>query len=78
MNSIIETFRCWHIAENEIYYTHPLFSKIRESFLMFDKLSKRLHKRLTRLTECGYQPHLAELLSVMNMNDYYNKADNVK
>ncbi|XP_041981150.1 gamma-tubulin complex component 6 isoform X2 [Aricia agestis] len=53
-------------------YTHPNFVQLEELFHLFEKLAKYLHKVVTKLTECGYQRHLVELLTMVNLNGYYD------
>ncbi|XP_063538725.1 uncharacterized protein LOC134747975 [Cydia strobilella] len=62
----------WHQKEPEGSFTHTSFAQLVELFHMFEKLAKYLHKVITKLMECGYQRHLAELLIMVNLNQYYD------
>ncbi|XP_047997599.1 gamma-tubulin complex component 6 [Leguminivora glycinivorella] len=62
----------WLQKEQEGPFTHTSFAQLVELFHMFEKLAKYLHKVITKLMECGYQRHLAELLIMVNLNQYYD------
>ncbi|XP_048483144.1 uncharacterized protein LOC105387979 [Plutella xylostella] len=62
----------WYYNEATGCHHHPNFVQLQELFHLFEKLAKYLHKVVMRLMECGYQRHLAELLTLVNLNGYYN------
>ncbi|XP_049874842.1 gamma-tubulin complex component 6 [Pectinophora gossypiella] len=62
----------WQQKEEGGYFTHSSFTQLQELFHLFEKLAKYLHKVITKLMECGYQRHLAELLTMVNLNGYYD------
>ncbi|CAB3244337.1 unnamed protein product [Arctia plantaginis] len=62
----------WHQKEKDGQFTHTSFIQLQELFHLFEKLAKYLHKVVTKLMECGYQRHLVELLTMVNLNGYYN------
>ncbi|XP_022826638.1 gamma-tubulin complex component 6 [Spodoptera litura] len=62
----------WQQKEPEGSFTHSSFSQLEELFHLFEKLAKYLHKVVTKLMECGYQRHLVELLTMVNLNGYYD------
>ncbi|XP_047534081.1 gamma-tubulin complex component 6 [Vanessa atalanta] len=53
-------------------FTHTSYVQLEELFHLFEKLAKYLHKVITKLMECGYQRHLVELLTMVNLNGYYD------
>ncbi|XP_030023549.2 uncharacterized protein LOC115442605 isoform X1 [Manduca sexta] len=62
----------WQPKEPNGHFTHSNFAQLDELFHLFAKLAKYLHKVITKLMECGYQRHLAELLTMVNFNGYYD------
>ncbi|XP_013191581.1 gamma-tubulin complex component 6 [Amyelois transitella] len=62
----------WHQKEPNGHFKHTSFNQLQELFHLFEKLAKVVHKVVTRLMECGYQRHLAELLTMINLNGYYD------
>lgn len=65
-------FREWQQREPNGCFTHTSFAQLEELFHLFEKLAKYLHKVVTKLMECGYQRHLVELLTMVNLNGYYD------
>ncbi|KAJ2951813.1 hypothetical protein O0L34_g13976 [Tuta absoluta] len=63
----------WQQKEPNGPFTHTSFNQLQELFHLFEKLAKYLHRVITKLMECGYQRHLAELLSMVNLNGYYDQ-----
>ncbi|XP_052750312.1 gamma-tubulin complex component 6 [Galleria mellonella] len=61
----------WHQREADGNFTHTSYAQLQELFHLFEKLAKYLHKVVTKLMECGYQRHLVELLTMVNLNGYY-------
>ncbi|XP_013173049.1 PREDICTED: gamma-tubulin complex component 6 isoform X2 [Papilio xuthus] len=70
----------WQQKEFNGSFTHTNFIQLEELYHLFEKLAKYLHKVVTKLMECGYQRHLVELLTMVNLNGYYDpdktKEDN--
>ncbi|KPJ06546.1 Gamma-tubulin complex component 6 [Papilio machaon] len=70
----------WQQNEFNGSFTHTNFIQLEELYHLFEKLAKYLHKVVTKLMECGYQRHLVELLTMVNLNGYYDpeksKEDN--
>lgn len=62
----------WQQKEPDGSFTHSSFPQLEELFHLFEKLAKYLHKVVTKLMECGYQRHLVELLTMVNLNGYYD------
>ncbi|CAH2041483.1 unnamed protein product, partial [Iphiclides podalirius] len=62
----------WQQEAPDACFTHPNFAQLEELFRLFEKLAKYLHKVITKLMECGYQRHLVELLTMVNLNGYYD------
>ncbi|XP_075977023.1 gamma-tubulin complex component 6 [Anticarsia gemmatalis] len=62
----------WQQKEPDGCFTHTSFVQLEELFHLFEKLAKYLHKVVTKLMECGYQRHLVELLTMVNLNGYYD------
>ncbi|CAH0625412.1 unnamed protein product [Chrysodeixis includens] len=62
----------WQQKEPNGCFTHSSFMQLEELFHLFEKLAKYLHKVVTKLMECGYQRHLVELLTMVNLNGYYD------
>ncbi|XP_063828941.1 uncharacterized protein LOC135078272 [Ostrinia nubilalis] len=62
----------WQQQEPNGHFTHTSFTQLEELFHLFEKLAKYLHKVVTKLMECGYQRHLVELLTMVNLNGYYD------
>ncbi|KAI5646358.1 spc97 / spc98 family domain-containing protein [Phthorimaea operculella] len=58
----------WQQKEPNGAFTHSSFIQLQELFHLFEKLAKYLHRVITKLMECGYQRHLAELLVMVNLN----------
>ncbi|CAH2090315.1 unnamed protein product [Euphydryas editha] len=62
----------WRQNEINSSFTHTSYIQLEELFHLFEKLAKYLHKVITKLMECGYQRHLVELLTMVNLNGYYD------
>lgn len=62
----------WQQKEPNGVFTHASYAQLEELFHVFEKLSKYLHKVIAKLMECGYQRHLVELLTMINLNGYYD------
>ncbi|XP_068630031.1 gamma-tubulin complex component 6 [Battus philenor] len=62
----------WQQQERTSSFTHTNFTQLEELYHLFEKLAKYLHKVVTKLMECGYQRHLVELLTMVNLNGYYD------
>ncbi|KAM3962050.1 LOW QUALITY PROTEIN: gamma-tubulin complex component 6 [Aphomia sociella] len=62
----------WQQKEPSGHFTHTSYVQLEELYHLFEKLAKYLHKVVTKLMECGYQRHLVELLTMVNLNGYYD------
>ncbi|XP_026330944.1 uncharacterized protein LOC113238320 [Hyposmocoma kahamanoa] len=62
----------WHQKQHNGPFTHRSYPQLQELFHIFEKLAKYLHKVVTKMMECGYQRHLGELLTMVNLNGYYD------
>ncbi|KAJ0176156.1 hypothetical protein K1T71_008330 [Dendrolimus kikuchii] len=62
----------WQQKDINGNFTHSNYAQLEELFHLFEKLAKYLHKVVTKLMECGYQRHLVELLTMVNLNGYYD------
>ncbi|OWR42859.1 hypothetical protein KGM_207871 [Danaus plexippus plexippus] len=62
----------WQQKDPDGNFTHTSYNQLEELFHLFEKLAKYLHKVVTKLMECGYQRHLVELLTMINLNGYYD------
>ncbi|CAH2258947.1 jg12589 [Pararge aegeria aegeria] len=62
----------WQQKEPNGCFTHTNFAQLEEIYNLFEKIAKYLHKVITRLMEYGYQRHLVELLTMVNLNGYYD------
>ncbi|CAG4961962.1 unnamed protein product [Colias eurytheme] len=62
----------WQQKEANGYFTHSSYPQLEELYHLYEKLAKYLHKVITKLMECGYQRHLVELLTMVNLNGYYD------
>ncbi|XP_045499705.1 uncharacterized protein LOC123697282 [Colias croceus] len=62
----------WQQKEAHGYFTHSSYPQLEELYHLYEKLAKYLHKVITKLMECGYQRHLVELLTMVNLNGYYD------
>lgn len=63
--------RSWNLKENEIYYTHPNFKKLEDIFNKFQEFTNFVFRVGNKLARVGYQPHLIQMLDMLNVNDYY-------
>uniref|UniRef100_A0A1Y1L2S9 Gamma-tubulin complex component 6 n=2 Tax=Photinus pyralis TaxID=7054 RepID=A0A1Y1L2S9_PHOPY len=55
-------------------FMHPNFKKLEDIFLNFQELVLYFFKIGDKVVRCGYQPHLLQLLNMLNINHYYNKV----
>ncbi|CAK1543067.1 unnamed protein product [Leptosia nina] len=62
----------WQQKEANGYFIHTNYAQLNELYHLYEKLTKYLHKVITKLMECGYQRHLVELLTMVNLNGYYD------
>ncbi|XP_064606051.1 gamma-tubulin complex component 6-like [Liolophura sinensis] len=62
----------WHKNPSTGEITHPNFSALSDNFRVSQRLTGLLFKAVTRLAECGHQPHLEELLLRLNFNNYFS------
>ncbi|XP_038212670.1 uncharacterized protein LOC119832917 [Zerene cesonia] len=62
----------WQQKEADGYFTHSSYPQLEELYHLYEKLAKYLLKVITKVMECGYQRHLVELLTMVNLNGYYD------
>ncbi|VVC94433.1 unnamed protein product [Leptidea sinapis] len=72
LNDIFTVILKFSRVLNAGHFTHTNYLQLDELYHIFEKLTKYLHKVITKLMECGYQRHLVELLTMVNLNGYYN------
>jgi len=58
-------------------YVHPNFKKLENIFSNFEDLVLFLFKVGHKVVKSGYQPHLMQLLDMLDVNNYYSKRRNV-
>nr|CAH7735023.1 unnamed protein product [Callosobruchus chinensis] len=63
--------RLW-ICENGTY-VHPNFEKLDSIFKNFEELVAFFFKVARKVGKCGLQPHLLQLLDMLDVNNYYSK-----
>ncbi|KAK5641064.1 hypothetical protein RI129_009611 [Pyrocoelia pectoralis] len=54
-------------------FMHPNFKKLDDIFNNFQELVLYLFKIGEKVVRCGYQPHLLQLLNMLNINHHYSK-----
>ncbi|KAK4874696.1 hypothetical protein RN001_014056 [Aquatica leii] len=64
--------RSWYSIDG--VFMHPNFKKLEDIFSNFQDLMLFLFKIGQKVVRCGYQPHLLQLLNMLNINDYYTKT----
>ncbi|GJQ83899.1 hypothetical protein Trydic_g19839 [Trypoxylus dichotomus] len=66
----------WSFDETDCLFEHPNFKKLDEIFRNFEELAVYFAKAAHKVAKVGYQPHLVQLLDMLNANDYYtNRSD---
>ncbi|VEN64037.1 unnamed protein product [Callosobruchus maculatus] len=63
--------RLW-VCENGAYI-HPNFEKLDSIFKNFEELVAFFFKVARKVGKCGLQPHLLQLLDMLDVNNYYSK-----
>ncbi|KAJ9586854.1 hypothetical protein L9F63_019536, partial [Diploptera punctata] len=61
----------WELMPGATYYQHPKFNTLVQIYQSFHNLAIFVFKFATKLANTGYQPHLFDLLQMLNMNDFY-------
>ncbi|XP_018569572.1 gamma-tubulin complex component 6 [Anoplophora glabripennis] len=62
--------RSWTCKDG--FYVHPNFQKLESIFRNFEELVLYLFKVCRKVAKCGYQPHLIQLLDMLDINAYYS------
>lgn len=65
--------REWIVEEG--VYIHPNFQKLEEIFHNFEDLVLYLFKVGRKVVKSGYQPHLLQLLDMLDVNMYYSNKN---
>jgi hypothetical protein len=52
-------------------YEHPKFDTLVQIYNCFHSLAVYTFRYATKLANTGYQPHLLDLLQMLNMNGFY-------
>lgn len=68
--------RTWNIKENDEFFTHPNFKKLEDIFNKFQEFTKFVFRVGNKMARVGYQPHLVQMLDMLNINDYYTNKQN--
>ncbi|CAH1377425.1 unnamed protein product [Tenebrio molitor] len=56
-------------------YVHPNFTKLESIFLNFEEFVLYLFKIGRKIARSGYQPHLTQLLDMLDVNGYYSSKN---
>ncbi|KAJ3646288.1 hypothetical protein Zmor_023880 [Zophobas morio] len=67
--------RSWN-CENGTY-VHPNFSKLESIFQNFEEFVLYLFKIGRKVARSGYQPHLTQLLDMLDVNGYYSSKNDI-
>lgn len=65
--------RPWDYFEG--IYTHPNFKKLEDIFSNFEEFVQYLFKVCRKVAKSGYQPHLIQLLDMLDINNYYSNKN---
>ncbi|CAH1116129.1 unnamed protein product [Phaedon cochleariae] len=63
--------RSWTCEDGE--YVHPNFDKLESIFKNFQEFVTFFFKTARKISRSGYQPHLIQLLEMLDMNGYVSK-----
>ncbi|PSN58034.1 hypothetical protein C0J52_02044 [Blattella germanica] len=61
----------WQLKSGSLHYQHPKFNTLVQIYSSFHNLAAFIFKFATKLAHTGYQPHLLDLLQLLNMNEFY-------
>lgn len=68
--------RTWKFEDG--VYIHPSFVKLNSIFLNFEEFVLYFEKLGRKVAESGYQPHISQLLDLLDLSGYYSKSRNAK
>ncbi|XP_069680648.1 gamma-tubulin complex component 6 [Periplaneta americana] len=63
--------QAWQRKPGTSHYQHPKFTTLVQIYNCFHNLAVFTFKFATKLANTGYQPHLFDLLQMLNMNGFY-------
>jgi hypothetical protein len=63
--------QAWQLKPGTSQYEHPRFSTLAQMCDCFHNLAVFTFKFATKLANTGYEPHLLDLLQMLNMNGFY-------
>ncbi|XP_028144786.2 gamma-tubulin complex component 6 [Diabrotica virgifera virgifera] len=66
--------RSWTCEEGS--YVHPNFHKLESIFKNFQEIVLYMFKVIRKIAKSGYQPHLLQLLEMLDINYYFTKSLN--
>lgn len=67
----------WRFDEDDCIFEHANFKKLDDIFKNFEELATYFVKAAHKVAKVGYQPHLVQLLDMLNVNNYYTSRINV-
>lgn len=53
---------------------HPNFSKLESIFKNFQEFQLYMFKVIRKVAKSGYQPHLIQLLEMLDINHYFSEC----
>lgn len=65
--------RNWTIEDGQ--YVHPNFNKLEKIFKNFEEFVFYLFEVGRKIVVTGYQPHLVQLLDMLDINGYYSNKN---
>lgn len=68
--------RAWKCEDGT--YVHPNFTKLESIFNNFEEFVLYLFKVGRKVARSGYQPHLTQLLDMLDINGYYSSKNYVR
>lgn len=63
----------WTIEDG--HYVHPNFKKLENIFKNFEEFVMYMFKIGRKIVKTGYQPHLVQLLDMLDLNGYYDQRN---
>lgn len=54
-------------------FVHPSYRKLEDIFKKFEEYTNFVFRVGNKMARVGYQPHLVQMLDMLNMNSYYMK-----
>ncbi|CAH0564249.1 unnamed protein product [Brassicogethes aeneus] len=64
--------RSWKCVDGT--YVHPNFDKLESIFNNFEEFIRYFLKVCKKVGKCGYQPHLLQLLDMLDINGFYSNC----